>query len=224
MNSRPALYFVIGRALPAIWICWIFPSFLQGQENWQLKKEKDGIWVYTRPSGHSKFDELKVLCSMEGTISELLAVLLDVKDHVQWVYNTKSAVVVKRISDSELYFYTEINSVWPFQNRDLVVHMLVRPDSLNKTLIVEANSVPSFLPVEKNIVRVPMSKVTWTLSRINDHSIRIEYQIELDPGGSVPAWLINLFMTKGPFESFSKLRERIKLSQYSHVHYSFVKD
>jgi hypothetical protein len=36
------------------------------------------------------------------------------------------------------------------------------------------------------------------------------YTFETDPGGNVPAWLVNSFADKGPFESFKKLGELLK--------------
>lgn len=194
------------------------------QQRWSLKKDKEGIRVYTRPLADSKFDELKVECVMEGRISQLAAVLLDINKHPQWVYNTKSAFILNRISGSELYFYTEINSPWPIQNRDLVVHVRIFQDSTNKKMTVETVSVPGYVPVKGNIVRVPFSKVTWIAVPLRNNQFKIEYNIQLNPGGSVPAWLINLFSSRGPYESFSKLKERIKLPEYKDVRFPFIID
>jgi hypothetical protein len=41
-------------------------------------------------------------------------------------------------------------------------------------------------------------------------TINIIYTIELDPGGSVPAWIANMFADKGPYESFSNLADLLK--------------
>jgi hypothetical protein len=207
-----------------ILIICLFPYCLRAQGNWNLEKDKNGIRVYTRQSGYSKFNEIKVECVMEGTISQLIAVIQDINLHVDWVYNTKRAYILNRISDSELYFYSEINATWPFRNRDAIAHMKILRDSLTKEIIVEVNSVPDYLPIKKDMVRIPMSKVIWKISNLNDKSIKINYYMGVNPGGSVPAWLINLFIANGPLESFTKLRERIKLAQYKQVHFSFIKD
>jgi hypothetical protein len=195
-------------------IILFLPWSLQAQENWILEKDKDGIRVYTRKSEHSKFNEVKVECLINGTISELIAVIFDIENHVNWVYNTKSAYIIKRISDSELYFYTEISSPWPFRNRDAIAHIKTWKDSLTNEVLVEANSVPDYLQRKQDIVRIPSSRVKWTISPLNNQSVKVTYYMEADPGGSVPAWLINLFVSKGPFTSFTRLKERIRLPQY----------
>jgi hypothetical protein len=38
----------------------------------------------------------------------------------------------------------------------------------------------------------------------------IVYFLEMDPGGSVPAWITNMFVAKGPYETFSNLAEVLK--------------
>ena len=36
------------------------------------------------------------------------------------------------------------------------------------------------------------------------------YIFEIDPGGSVPAWFVNMFADKGPYETFKQLAETLK--------------
>jgi hypothetical protein len=38
-------------------------------------------------------------------------------------------------------------------------------------------------------------------------TVHINYILEADPGGDIPAWLSNEFVDKGPFETFKKLGE-----------------
>ena len=63
-------------------------------------------------------------------------------------------------------------------------------------------------PVAKKegVVRVPSSAVAWRVTPTSPTEIKIEYEATLDPGGSVPAWVTNLFITKGPYETFKKLK------------------
>jgi hypothetical protein len=41
-------------------------------------------------------------------------------------------------------------------------------------------------------------------------TINIIYIFEAEPGGSLPAWLANMFADKGPYESFKNLSELLK--------------
>jgi hypothetical protein len=41
-------------------------------------------------------------------------------------------------------------------------------------------------------------------------TIHINYEVEVDPGGSIPGWIANMFVDKGPFETFSNLAKKLK--------------
>ncbi len=194
------------------------------QHDWTLKRDKDGIRVYSRASEHSRFNELKADFTLQARLSELASVMLDVDDHVKWQFSTKNSYLLERISDSELYFYNEISAPWPVANRDLVVHLLISQDPSTRVMTMKADCIPGYRPEHPSIVRVPKSVATWTVTPLQSNTLQVEYQLEIDPGGSVPAWLINMFATKGPYESFRNLREQILLGKYSHAHLPFIND
>jgi START domain len=194
------------------------------QKDWELKKDKEGIRVYSRASEHSRFNTLKVETTLPGKVSSLAALILDIDNYPQWSFNTQQAYVLKKGSPSELYFYSLIHSPWPATNRDLVVHLRITQDANSKVMNISAESVPDFIPPKKDLVRVPLSTERWVVTPLPDGRIRIDYQLEIDPGASVPAWLINSFSTKGPFETFLHLREQIKAPKYRDANISFLKD
>jgi hypothetical protein len=193
-----------------------------GQSAWELKKDKDGIRVYNRPGTHSKFNDLRVETVLATSLSGLTAVILDIKNYPHWSFNTKTSYVLKQVSPSELYFYSEINSPWPASNRDLAVHLRITQDAVSKVLHIKADEVPGFIPPKENIVRVPMSRETWTVTPLDLTTIKVEYELEIDPGASAPAWLVNTFATKGPFETFINLKEQIKTPKYQNARFPFI--
>ena len=64
----------------------------------------------------------------------------------------------------------------------------------------------------------------WVITPTTEHTINVEYSLFTDPGGNMPAWLINMFITKGPLESFKKLKEQIKNPLYTLVSLTDIKD
>lgn len=194
------------------------------QNNWVLKKEKDGIKVYNRSAAHSKFNELRVETILKTDLSGLAAVILDIKNYPHWSFNTKTAYVLKQISASELYFYSEVNSPWPASNRDLAVHLRITQEPVSKVMHIRSDEVPNFIPPKENIVRVPLSRETWIVTPLDKTTIRVEYELEIDPGASAPAWLVNSFATKGPYETFKNLREQIRLPKYKDTSLPFIKN
>jgi len=204
-------------------VCLLFQFSGKAQDDWSLKKDKNNIKVFTRKTKNFKVDEIKVECEFEGRVSQLVAVLLDVNKHYEWVYKTTKSQFLKKNAETDLFFYTEIQVPWPFENRDLIVHMKMLQNS-SKTITIEANNVNDFMPDKKNIVRVKYSRANWIVTPLNNKKFKIEYRVQIDPGNGVPAWLLNLFISNGPYDTFLKLKEQIQRPQYLNARFPFIAD
>jgi len=194
------------------------------QTNWELKNEKSGIKVYTSTVTDSKFKAIKVDCELKATLSEIVKVLLDIKNGPEWLYHTKSCVLVKQVAPDELYYYSEINIPWPVQNRDFVAHLKVHQNPETKVVTIDGPAVPGFVPVKNGIVRVQSSKSLWVITPLTKDRIRVVYTLQLDPGGNLPAWLVNLFAAEGPMKSFQGLLLQLKKPAYQKAELEFIKE
>ncbi len=193
-------------------------------QNWQLGSDNDGIKVYTSIVPDSKIKALRVECDFNTTAAQLITVLLDVKTCPEWVYNTKSCVLLKQVSPSELYYYSEINIPWPAENRDFVAHLTVTQNPETGIITMDGPAVPGFVPQKKGIVRIDHSSGKWVITPINKHKMHVVYTLQVDPGGAIPAWLVNMFAAQGPTQSFKKLRLQLQKPAYKDVALSFIKE
>ena len=194
------------------------------QDNWKLKSESAGISIYMAPVPGSRVKALKVNCSFDASASQLVAVILDLDACSEWVYHSKSNILVKRVSPAELYYYSEVDIPWPLSNRDFIAHITVSQNKQNKIITVDAPCLPDMVPVKENIVRITHSVGRWTITPVNQYRVNVEYILKLDPGGNVPAWLINMFATHGPMESFKQLKQQLRKPAYRNVHLDFITD
>jgi len=200
------------------------PICLNAQVNWDLKKDKDDIKVYTGNSPNSSFKSVKVTTVLTGTLSQLTALLLDVDAHKDWVYSTKYSYLVKQLSPSEQIYYSEIDLPWPLSNREIVVRMDILQDPISKVMVVRIENADNSIEVKSGTVRVPASSVTWKVTPLDKNSLSIEYYGQADPGGTVPAWAANSFCTKGPFETFRNLRKLISSPVYANASFDFIRE
>ena len=199
-------------------------SSVNAQENWSLRKDKNGIKVFSRNVEGFKFNELKVESLFEGRVSQIVALVLDANSQKEWAYKTIKSEIIKRNSESDLIYYAEVEAPWPFSNRDFVLHLNVQQNPQSKTVTISVEIVNDFLPEKKDIVRVKYFSATWVITPVNSQQFKLDYRIQVDPGANIPAWLANLFSTNAPYESFMHLKERIKLPQYENAHPSFIVD
>ena len=193
-------------------------------QEWKLNSSKDGITSYTREVPGSKINALKMESDFDGSTSQLVAVILDIKGCTDWLYSTKSCAVVNTVSPSELYYYSEIIFPWPTANRDFVSHLKVTQDPASKTVTINAENVAMFVPEKKGIVRINQSVGKWTIRPIAKNKIHVVYELQVNPGGSLPSWLVNMLSVKGPYESFKKLREQVKKPVYANARFAFISE
>lgn len=197
--------------------------FCKGQNNWKLKQNKDGIEIYTKSVETSNLKAIRVHCALPVTLSQLVTVIMDVNTAVDWVYSTKSSSLLKKVSAAELYYYSEVSLPWPISNRDFVAHLKVTQDPHSKVVTIDGPVVDNYVAEKKDIVRVKSSYGRWVLTP-QKNGVKIEYTLETDPGGSLPAWLVNLFVAKGPHETFKKLKEQLKKAEYKNATLAYIKE
>lgn len=208
----------------SFFVFFFFVTSVSAQQEWELKKDKEGIQVYNGKAPDSKFKVVKVTCVINASISQLAAVLLTPNRQPEWVIATKSSTLLKTLEPSRIYYYTEITFPWPVSNRDLVAEMSITQNPVTKNLTIRANKIDHILPKKEGKVRIPFSQAIWEVTPIAIDKIKIDYTIRLDPGGEVPAWLVNLFTINGPFETFQKLKKIIQDKQFQNRKFDFIKE
>ena len=211
-------------SVTTLFICLLFCSTVHVQAQWKLQSDRDGIQVYTKSVPNSAFKALKTVCNVETSLTRITAVLLDVKNTKDWVYATKVCKLLKQTSPSELYYYSEVSLPWPASNRDFIIRIAITQDPKTKALTVIAENQPDYVPAQKGIVRIRQSEAHWLITPVSKGVVRVEYTMAVDPSGLLPAWLVNMFVSKGPYLTLKKLREQVKKPIYDNVQFSFIRD
>jgi len=208
---KPRNCFII---LPAL---VLISCISMAQGDWAMKLNKEGIKVYTKDAAGSPIKAIKTECDLETTIDVLISVLLDVNDSKEWIYATKKATLLQQLSPTQVIYYSEIALPWPINNRDFIVQLSITQDSVSKTVKAVSINKPGWLPRFKDIVRVEQAYAQWLITPMANGLLHVEYELQVDPGGCIPAWLVNMFATTGPFYTFQKLREQVKKPEYNNA-------
>ena len=191
----------------------LFSSLSQAQvpsgTNWELVKEGKGIQVFTAPAGSSGRKYIKATAALTGSLSKVQAVFRDIAGQKAWVYGTRQAYLIQKTDDNHLLYYNETALPWPASNRDVAIHMTLKEDPAHHTLAITQEGAPNAAPVHKGIVRVPHLEGTWKFREDDKGQLQVEYYLDIDPGGSLPNWVVNLFVAKGPYETLVKLQELV---------------
>jgi hypothetical protein len=73
--------------------------------------------------------------------------------------------------------------------------------------------MPDEIPQTKH-VRIREAFGTYILEPTRENKLRVTWQQYADPGGALPAWLVNSMLTDLPFKSLRAFRELVQQSPY----------
>jgi hypothetical protein len=196
------------------WYCFgiflLIFSVSLAQGKWESKINDNGIEIFTRKPLTGNLKELRVVCELACTKEQLIKTLQDISKYPDWVYSTKKTVLLKVISPQQIIYYSTCHLLWPLKNRDLIVQLSIIPTAESNSFEIEAKSQPDFLPRNPDFIRIPYSSALWKVTVVNEHTLKVDYTFSVDPGGSIPAWIVNSTLAIGPYNSFTKLREQLK--------------
>jgi len=219
---RPEISFILYLSVIFILYSSEFYSQTTETDGWKLAKDKQGIKIYTRSLEGSKLKEFKAYTELNTSIEILAEVLMDVEHYTDWTENIKHSKLLKEISDKEIIIYSELKVPWPFDNRDAVYLDIFQWDASKRTLYVRIESLPEYLEENRGIVRIPYAKGYWKVEKTGNNKLKITIQMIVDPGGSIPAWLVNAFVVDSPFETLKGLKEVINDKKYKDIKFNFL--
>jgi hypothetical protein len=178
-----------------------------GAKDWHQVKQKNGIEVFTASGGHDGVKLIKVIAEMNGSLQRVKEIFTNIPLQESWVFGTRKSYLVKKMDENNMLYYNETGLPWPANNRDVVIRMVIEEDSSHKSLQITQEAEPGALPVSKGLVRVQHLSGHWVFTETGKNKLKAVYFLDVDPGGSLPAWIVNLFMAKGPYETFVKLQQ-----------------
>ena len=186
----------------------IFTSSVLAQENWKVVKEEDGIKVYTQTEPGSRYKSFKAEMQVTCRIENILNVLKHSDSINSWVVNCKGVKLLKTEGQDQ-YFYIETSLPLPFQSRDMVYQIQYKEISRYQTKVI-VTGMPDYIQHRKGIVRMEKADGSWLLTSTDTNKTNVIYQMHVEPGGIIPAWLVNPFIKNVPFSTFNELRKIVE--------------
>jgi ribosome-associated toxin RatA of RatAB toxin-antitoxin module len=206
-------------------LVWIgFTSFRISGNDWQIKKLDNDIAVYTRTPENSALKELKAIGHIKSSLSSIVALLYDFETYSQWVYRCGASSTLKIVNDTELIHYQTVLTPWPVDNRDFIVDIKITQDKKTKVVFIKSSAVGNYIEVNKDYVRVMKFEASWLLTPQKDGTVEIAYQLLVDPAGAVPAWIVNMAVVDGPFETMSNMKEWVFKEKYQKTKIKFIEE
>lgn len=190
----------------------VFSIEIQAQSNWKLTEEKENLKVYTQKPEGAKYKQLKIVANIKAPISEIVAALEDVNEHKNWVYETPESRLVEKRSNGDFDYYVVLNIPFPGKDRDLYIRVKREQDPNTKIVNIKSKVLSGKDEVDK-LIRIKKFDSSYIITPKEGY-VEVEYFLNADPAGKLPAWIVNLFTTKGPTITMESMIELVESGKY----------
>jgi hypothetical protein len=180
---------------------------------WQLKKTAEGISVYTRKVEGSPILEFKAAMTVDAPLAKVIPLYEDVKGLTSWYYQCTHVELIKDEGPQGKILYIVLHLPWPVTERECVFRRSKSTDEKNSSISYSIQALPELFPVQKGKIRVLMINSLWSFTPLPYGKTEIYFRQHSNPGGSIPAFLVNVMAVDIPFNSLKTLRQLIMKAQ-----------
>lgn len=210
-----------------IFLLLVISGQLSAQTNsefeWQLKKNQDGIQVYTRSVEGSKFKAVRSVMLTDFRLSSVVALIRDGAACPRWADLCKESRVMEEISETEQIVYSYNDIPWPVKDRDAITKVIWKQDPETHVVTMTATAIDSDqVPKNNRAVRLKHAVTKWILSPQIDGQLKIVSEGHIDPAGPTPAWVTNLLLIDSPLKTMQNLRREFTTDNYAGESFEFI--
>jgi hypothetical protein len=178
--------------------------------NWEKVKESNRVTVYTCSVPGSDFNAFKAITEVNAPIDRVEAALRDINTYDEWYDQVSHGEKLSETRTNTGYCYVIVDLPWPAKDRDNIFKYKWIIDNQNGTRTLTSHAVPDYLPRKEDCIRIEQTDSIWRLTLKGPNRVEIYHEVYADPGGQLPAWIVNSFLVDGPVRSLSRLRERVE--------------
>jgi hypothetical protein len=145
-----------------------------------------------------------------GSIAAIVAELKKVERHTEWMHRCSASETLERFGEDRVVIYNRTDIPWPVWDRDVILDTLFTYASEGRLVTLTfKNHDPKLRPVPERVVRMPHLAGFYRMWQLAPDQTKVTYQVEADVGGSVPKWMAERVARDMPYETLSRLRQRV---------------
>ncbi|MEZ4774018.1 MAG: START domain-containing protein [Bacteroidia bacterium] len=202
----------------------MIPAYSHSQADWELRKNSDDIQVYFRSSDDSDIKELKITTTLDCTLSSAISVINDIEKMPEWVYQCEEAEFIGKNEGAAFTFVNRTVVPFFFKDREIVLQCTTFQERPSLKTCSRCVARPDALALNPDYIRVEKAISEWTFWPQEDGTLKVEYFFIADPGGYVPAWLINFALDYGPVNTLKQFKKRVHLEEYAKARLTYIQD
>lgn len=218
MNQHP------NRLLCVVLLC-VCTQLQAADGAWELRRDRDGIQVFTRSVEGSPYDAVRTTAHMEGVrLASLVALIEDAAACADWADRCAESYLVEQLSETESLVYTHNDMPFPVKDRDVVAHVRWTQDGNTHTVQMNSSATVGRMEEVRGRLRLTEAEASWTFEPQADGSVQVSNEAHINPGSALPGWITNILLVDAPFETMNSFINEVRMPKYADAELSFIEE
>ncbi len=190
-------------------------------QEWEPVKSEDGVEVFNREVEGSDFKEFRSVGVMPGEVASFVALIHDIDGMTSWGYKLKKTELLEQDGDTRLIYFAEASAPFPYKNRFGIYENEFSWDKDNQTLTVDIELLEDY-PYDSDDLVMLKGTSKWIVKDLGNGKIEVAFQMLIDPGKGIPAWLANMVSDESPLQTIFSVREEVVKKKYQGKSFDFL--
>ncbi|MEQ8408534.1 MAG: START domain-containing protein [Gammaproteobacteria bacterium] len=192
-------------------------------DDWQLRRDRDGIQVYSGDVAGSPYDAVRTITVIDDTsLSALVALITDAESCPNWADRCEESYIVDQQNPKQALVYTHNDLPFPIMDRDVVSQIQWQQDPVSRMVSMESHAVAGVVEEKRGRLRLTHADVSWYFTPLSDSRVEVKNIAHIDPGSALPGWVTNMLLVDTPFETVRALRDEIRKDNYRDASVPFL--
>ena len=175
---------------------------------WSMAKEVDGIKIFEADVKGADVVAFRGETTLNFPIERVVSSLADMDRKKEWMHDLKEVRTLEIIGPRVRIEYYHSGTPWPLSDRDFIYKAEFKYFPKAETFVLNLeNAQHSSMPPIDGVVRGKIIESNYYISKTGKPGVtKIAVEILVDPMGSVPKWLVNIFQKDWPRNTLTSLK------------------
>jgi hypothetical protein len=169
-----------------------------------------GVLISSRQLPGQSHPTFRGQATIAGPVLHVLAIVLDTPNAINWVKGADEMAILDD-SDGRNQLVDMLTDLpWPIRDRDTIMRRSVDVLTPASAFRVRFQCAPGERAERSGKVRVRHCDSHFALRAVEPNKTYVDYQVQLDPGGGLPAWSIHWMEKRVAVDTLSRLAEQVE--------------
>ena len=196
-------------------ICCAYGAVAGEAMVWTLRRDREGIQVYTRSVEGSPYDAVRAVTVLENVrLAAMVALIEDAAACPEWADRCAESYVYKRLADNESLIYTLNDMPFPVKDRDVLARVIWNQDPATRLVTIMSQATDGEMAEIEGRLRLTEANSQWYFRPLPSGAVEVSNEAHINPGSALPGWVTNMLLVDTPFETLRAFSEAVQQDKY----------